>query len=272
MFIFGEHDASGPLLIPQVSHAWLAWQIAEHWGNRRFARPAPRAEVLAAVLLHDSGWTEFDAAPTIDDEGRPHVFNRMPVVEHLNIWRSSVARAAQHSRYAGMLVAAHYASLAELKTRHLLEKGDTPGARAAESCRAELVRRHQGWRENLRGDARYEHCRGGPGWQSNSGLFALCDRVSVTLCASLPVPFEVEAPTTGGQTTTLTVTAAAAHTYRVRPWPFAGDKVRLQCEGRRVSRLTFGSVHEYREALRTSPTERLTFTLARTSVPIASDG
>ena len=69
MFLHRERESSGALLIPQSSHAWLAWQLASHWGNRRFVRPAPRAEVLAAVLLHDSGWTEFDTDPGIDSTG-----------------------------------------------------------------------------------------------------------------------------------------------------------------------------------------------------------
>ena len=49
MFLFREGDPTGTYLIPQASHSWLAWQVAEHWGNRTFVRPAPRAEVLAAV-------------------------------------------------------------------------------------------------------------------------------------------------------------------------------------------------------------------------------
>ena len=48
MFLNDELSPRGPLAIPQASHAWMAWQIARHWGNRRFARPTPAAEVLAA--------------------------------------------------------------------------------------------------------------------------------------------------------------------------------------------------------------------------------
>ncbi len=85
MFIYREGDPSGTYLIPQTSHAWLAWQVAEHWGNRNFARPAPRAETLAAVLLHDSGWTESDGAPLLDEGGgRGH----LTACRCRSIWRS----------------------------------------------------------------------------------------------------------------------------------------------------------------------------------------
>ena len=69
-------DRQPMVLMPQASHAFAAWQIADHWGNRRFARAAPRAEVLAAVLLHDAGWTEFDRRPSVDPHGRIHTFDR----------------------------------------------------------------------------------------------------------------------------------------------------------------------------------------------------
>ena len=55
MFLFRSTEPAAVLAIPQASHAWLAWQVAQHWGNRRIARPTLRAEVLAAVMLHDSG-------------------------------------------------------------------------------------------------------------------------------------------------------------------------------------------------------------------------
>jgi hypothetical protein len=75
MFLHDTGDPARTLAISQASHAWLGWQLAEHWGNRRFSRPLPRAEVLAAVMLHDCGWTEFDVSPGIDADGRPRTFD-----------------------------------------------------------------------------------------------------------------------------------------------------------------------------------------------------
>ena len=133
MFLHDTGDPARTIAIPQASHAWLAWQLAEHWGNRRFNRPLPRAEVLAAVMLHDSGWNDFDVAPGIDDDGRPKTFDRMDVETHLEIWRKSVGRAALVSRYAGLLVANHFCRMAEVKTADLLSRGDTTGVFQCES-------------------------------------------------------------------------------------------------------------------------------------------
>jgi len=229
MFLHRENDPAGPLLISQGSHAWLAWQLAEHWGNRRFARPAPRSEVLAAVFLHDAGWTHFDSDPGIDEEGRPITFDRMPVVEHLEIWRRSVAGAASYSRYAGLLVAAHFGGLVERKTAVLLERGDTTGARSAQAFRAEMERLQAASREALLVDPRYQ-------------------------------PYLAS-----GEVQKIGFEALDGTAWRVRPWPLEGDRLRLHCEGRRLAKTTFSSSEELQEALARAPIERTTFTLSRPS-------
>jgi hypothetical protein len=265
MFVFREDDATGTYLIPQVSHAWLAWQVAEHWGNRLFARPAPRAETLAAILLHDGGWAEFDGAPSLDEDGRPRTFDRMPVSGHLSIWRSSIVQAAQYSRYAGLLVGAHFLSMAERKLADLLERNDMDGARATQAFVAEMERREKAWFEELTADARYQPYLAGPGREINSRLLDTCDRISVYLCASLPAPFEVWASNAAGETEVITFETVDATTWRVQPWPLQGDRLQIHCEGRRLAASTFADEQRFRETLNRAPTVRLVFTLLRSS-------
>lgn len=265
MFVFREDDATGTYMIPQVSHAWLAWQVAEHWGNRSFARPAPRAETLAAILLHDGGWTVFDGAPSLDDDGRPRTFDRMPVSEHLSIWRSSIVQAAQYSRYAGLLVGAHFLSMAERKLADLLERNDMDGARVTQAFVAEMERREKAWFEELTADARYQPYLEGPGREINSRLLDTCDRISVYLCASLPAPFEVWASNAAGETEVITFETVDATTWRVHPWPLQGDRLQIHCEGRRLAASTFTDEQRFRETLNRAPTVRLVFTLLRSS-------
>ena len=265
VFLHRERDPAGPLLITQVSHAWLAWQIAEHWGNRAFARPAPRAEVLAAVLLHDGGWTEFDAAPGVDGDGRPLTLDRMPPAAHLEIWRSSVGRAAEHSRYAGLLVAAHHSGVVERKTGALLDRSDTTGARAAQAFRAEMERLQATWREGLRVDARYRPYLDGPAWDASLALLEACDSISVHLCAQLGARFTVSAHSPSGDVQEIRMASDDAVTWRVHPWPLEGDRVRLHCEGRRAGGSRFASREALSEALKHAPVERLSFVLERPS-------
>lgn len=265
MFIYREGDPSGTYLIPQTSHAWLAWQVAEHWGNRNFARPAPRAETLAAVLLHDSGWTESDGAPLLDEGGRPRTFDRMPVSEHLAIWRSSVSRAEQYSRYSGLIVAAHFAGMADRKLADLLKRDDNDGARLAQSFGAEMERLEKSWVEEMSIDRRYEPYLDGPAREVNSRLLDTCDRISVFLCASLPSPFEVWAQNSSGDTEVISFETVDATTWRVHPWPLQGDRQKIHCEGRRLATTKFDSVEEFQAAVQHAPRVRLVFTLLRSS-------
>lgn len=265
MFLHTSDDPTRTLAIPQASHSWLAWQLAEHWGNRHFSRPSPRAEVLAAVMLHDSGWTEFDMAPGIDEDGCPRTFDRMEVGAHLDIWRRCVDRTALHSRYAALLVASHFAEMAEIKTNDSLQREDTSSARLAESFRAEMTRREESWVEILSPDARYQGCLRGTRRQSNADILVLADRVSVFLCAALASEFEVAAPTAEGENEPVRFTAVDQTHWRVDPWPMEGDRVRLQCEGRLLPVTRFDSARAFHEVLQRAPVERLNFTILRAS-------
>ncbi len=216
-------------------------------------------------MLHDSGWTEFDEAPGIDDEGRPRTFDRMEVERHLEIWRRCVARTVLHSRYAALLVASHFAEMAETKTADYLARGDTSSGRLAERFRAEMNRRKDEWVEILGPDARYQGCLRGTRRQSNADILTLADRVSVYLCAALASEFEVAAPTADGEVRSVRFSAMDQTNWRVDPWPMEGDRVRLQVEGRVLPETRFDSADEFREVLLRAPVERLNFTLLRAS-------
>jgi len=190
----------------------------------------------------------------------------MLVPTHLEIWRTSVNQAAMHSRYAGLLVASHFARLAGRKTRDLLDRADIVNARSVESFTAEMERHRAAWREALKVDARYEAGLEDPGWQVNAAILAVCDLISVHLCAVLAPTFVAEAPCAGGETLEDVVfKEIGERTWRVRPWPFEGPRLRVHCEGRKMTRGRFSSAESLHEALQTAPIERLTFTLQRPS-------
>jgi hypothetical protein len=265
MFLHREHDPAGPLAIPQTSHAWLSWQLAAHWGNRQVARPAPRPEVLAAVFLHDGGWTEFDTDPGIDGDGRPVTFDRMPGTQHLDIWRSSVRRAASYSRYAALLVADHFAAMAQRKTSDLLKREDTAGARAVQAFQAEMERLQASWREGLTVDARYQAYLEGPAWQANVRLLEASDALSVYLCGELGASFSTVVSGPSGEPIEIHFESVGEGEWRARPWPLEGEGLRLHCEGRRLGKARFASADALREALARAPVERLTFSVHRPS-------
>jgi len=265
MFLYAGDGPPGPLAIPQTSHAWLAWQLASHWGNRHFARPSPRADVLAAVLLHDQGWTELDPNPGVDGDGRPLTFDRMPMRAHLEIWDACVDRAAVYSRYAALLVLSHFERLAGRKEGDVAARGDAELLFAVSEWRERAARRGEAWLHDLGTDPRYSRSLAGPRWQANRALVTACDAVSVYLCAGSSGPFTVRAGGRSLDTHEIAFELIGDRVWKVRPWPLQGRRLDLHCEGRRLESETFASGAELRDALARAPVERLSFALVSPS-------
>jgi len=190
------------------------WQLADHWGNRGFARPRPRAEVVSAALM--AGWG--------GDEGE----------STWAAWRGAVDHAAHVSRYAALLLALRGAARAEGAS------ADLPDAVA---LREEMGQRVRTWREALAGDARYELVLGGPGLAANIALLVAWQAVADGLVGAGSTPFAVRAPARTGPPVEVTLEPLGDRRWRVSPWPLEGERLKLHCEapgaGGVVERVTF---------------------------------
>ncbi len=260
MFLRPDGDSHW-LAIPQASHAFMAWQVALHWGNRLVARPAPRAETLAAVLLHDSGWGEFDAAPEPDGAGRPRTFDRMRPERHLEIWRRCIALARAHATYAGLLVAMHFARMAAWKISDLEGIGDAEGLAEARRFADHARGVVRACTEALAADPRYAHALDGPGLERNAGVLGACDRLAVYLCAGMTGPFALTGHARNGDPVEIAIRPVDARTIRLRPWPLEGRGLTVHCEARRIEARPYAGAEEVAAALAAAPRHRFTATL-----------
>jgi hypothetical protein len=98
-------------LITQPDHAHLAGAIMQH--AAALTTHPRRASILLAIAQHDNGWTEPDAAPSIDSAGVPVDFIAAPVAVRQAIWPRGVARLA-HDPWAAALVAQHAVAIFDL--------------------------------------------------------------------------------------------------------------------------------------------------------------
>ena len=229
MFILEDHDADHALVIRQVAHAQLAWQIADHWGNRAVARPRPRAETVTAILLHDAGWAEAERVPHIEPSGSLVPFDRMPTHLHLDIWQRSITIASQFSAFIGLLVAEHHHWLARFK------QGATEDERR---LLAELVawieERTGRWRTELQEDPRFAEALAEPTWGIDRRLMAACDTMAVHLCAGWDGPATLPAVSRKAEEIEVHAERIAPDAWRLRPWPLVGRRLTVTCEGRVV--------------------------------------
>jgi len=102
----------GWILISQVDHAHLAWQLAQHWAEPIGRLASIDRDLLAAIRCHDDGWSQWERQPQVDrDSGRPIDFTEMSLVEALHVWRQSIAVAEQVSSFTTWLVSRHFEEL-----------------------------------------------------------------------------------------------------------------------------------------------------------------
>ena len=242
-------DPRGCVAILQSAHAFVAFQIAEHWGNRLTPRPAPRAEVLAAVLLHDAGWDGHET-PRLDAAGLPLAFDTIPEDEHEAVWASSVERAGACGRYTRYLVSHHVSGLAAMD----------PAGRHREFVAAQQTMRGR-LRSELEADPRYRAAFTTGADETNRAVVRLADALAVHLTrgAEGDAIFG-ELPRRGGSAP-LAVRKVAERTYRLRPWPLVGRRLDLAAEGRHLPAREFRDGASARAAWEQAPTVRMTWTL-----------
>lgn len=101
--------ANGDLwLITQPDHAGVSAVLMTAWQADGFPRSADRETVLLATREHDNGWTEPDAAPTVNPATKqPFDFLTAPVEIRQSVWPRGIRRLAGRQPFAAALVAEH---------------------------------------------------------------------------------------------------------------------------------------------------------------------
>ncbi|MFM9972730.1 MAG: DUF3891 family protein [Burkholderiales bacterium] len=106
-------EPGGMLLIPQTEHSQFVGQLAAHWGNERFAVPAPFESVARAATYHDYGYLDWEPDVPFDaSTGRPYEFRKLPAGERrLLAYRHCIDWISSIDAYSGLLVSMHRTGL-----------------------------------------------------------------------------------------------------------------------------------------------------------------
>ena len=241
---------NGLVAFSQSAHAFLAFQLAEHWGNRLTPRPSPRAEVLAAVLLHDAGWDGREELPRLAADGRPVAFDTLPREERETVWAAGVERAALRGRYVAYLVSHHVSALAAFNP---------------ENVHAGFLAEQDALRTRLRGelalDPRYAAALAAGPDEINRAVVRLADALAVYLASGREGTERFSGLPRRGGSAPLTLSEVSERTYRLRPWPLVGNRLAVSAEGRLLPARSFPDEASLANAWREATTVRLTWTL-----------
>lgn len=221
-------DGDGVVLFRQEAHAQLAGELAA----RIAAVSWERSAFVAAARVHDNGWREADAAPTLDGDGRPHTFYAVPP-EVTTACGGAGSRAAAVDALVGLLVGLHGARFF----------GTNPHAQVR------ALHDEERERQDLLGELGL-----GASWRelpspisAASDWIAFLDRLSLTVCGELADSLTTEVDGLPYRTT------RAADVITVDPWPFTDDGVEVTIDGHRLPHRAFASEPALREALDTAP-------------------
>jgi hypothetical protein len=214
-------DGDGALVIGQLSHSWLAGQLARAWGNGRFGELESREELVLGAEQHDIGWAKFDLEPQLNpDTGLPLSFLEISAEQHLHIWRDAPDCLLSQSLRAALLVSLHGSSLSQLRARR------APEHTAMLQAHVERERARQ---SDLAGRLGLT----GQQIERDQALLWAWDGISLALsCRWRPFTAHGVPSLDGPLDIELRDLEAGACT--LDPWPFTGERLEVHCEARRL--------------------------------------
>jgi hypothetical protein len=207
-----SEDGDELVLITQEDHAHLTGDLAA-------ALPVPvpmRAAFVAAARIHDNGWREADAAPTVDDDGRPHGFSDVPDEVYEDLWRRGIDRAAAVDPLVGLFVGLHGARFFETRDSTGMQRLVEDERRRQDAVLQELGL-------GGRPDALPENVAEVSAW------IAMLDALSLLLCGA-PLPGRLT-PTVAGIEYAL---VRDGMTVTMDPWPYEDVPLHLGVTARRL--------------------------------------
>lgn len=232
------------LLITQPDHAALAGRLMRQWQIGTLPTRATREAALFATDMHDIGWAQEDAAPSIEPgTGRPCDFVHLAASRRQDVWRRAIAVLAHESTYTAALVAQHAITV----YRRFLRDPEWTG------FFAEMDRARDHW---YGADARPDGSTGGPldpqgadrlQFLTDYGTLALGDLASLIICHGWTDVHEQEAMQLQMIDDTLVIT----------PDPFDGRVIDLEIPHRRIAARAYASDDDLRAAWTSTPIARL---------------
>jgi hypothetical protein len=233
--------AASWMLIPQVEHAALAAELAQHWHRLDDGIQQPRDLVVSTIRRHDDGWSSRDAFARVDpSSGVPLDFMEQPVEISNEIWSRSIESLEDLGPLAQLMVAEHF-----LKLRGGGDSAKTPaGLRFIRQYRARCT----GWRRQT------TQSLGLSGTEQDAAINQLSffDAVSLWLCCRADAtPWTLS--TWGHTALTLSPRSPDRQSLpgivTVAPWPFRSPELVVQVHGRVVAARHYTSPEDLQASL-----------------------
>lgn len=252
------------LCVHQTTHALMAAQFCRFWGNDDFAAPRPYMSIMMAIAQHDNGWTEWEAAPRLRQDGFPMDFMTFTdQAEKTRLWQRGIDRVWAQHPYAALIVSRHAAILYEaFQAENAYDEGNAQEVNRFLADQRQLLRKA---RHLFAGDVEFLAALQREVIETNTRLLQFGDHASLqvsvpwsseTLLAHCPVDYS-------GAETEIHM-CYDERTITFNPWSFGVDMFEVTLEGYLLEQDHFADETDYHGALSAAPFYRKTWNVERT--------
>ena len=244
---------TGWWLITHCNHAHLAAAFAAHWGNKQFIAPEPRSSVLNGIYVHDNGWADRDAHPSITPQGKPSAFSselvgkysafeEIDLIDYLAVREQALLRIEVENAYAALLVSMHTYNLLTARADRSTIAADQLSF--LDAFLEDQLARQKSLLSQLMRDPAYSSCDlNEETVLNNFRLLQATDNLSLYSCVGYTQAGTLlhPLPTAGGTSALVEVLAVAARHFRLTPYPLDEPLLIFTVPARHVLGKTFSS-------------------------------
>jgi hypothetical protein len=250
------------ILIGQTDHSRLAGQFAAHWGNERFATPAPFESVARGTAFHDFGYLRYETAPYYDSlTGQtPNFRGVVTDAQRLEEYQWNVDWLLALDPYASALVNMHRTGL--WRGRYGVIAHPPHAIRKQNSEIDAFVAKNEAGRAATTAAQGWDQAQ----LRVNYRLLQVWDLLSLHFSCAPPTddyiePVPASYQSADGEGVRLTLKPLGNSTIAIDPYPFDVAELRVQLSGRRTKTATYENRDAFIKAYFQAPLELMEWTL-----------
>jgi hypothetical protein len=247
------------MLFRQTDHALLSGEFAAAWGNDSIPAPAHREQTLIAASRHDDGWAEWELEPKLRPDGDPVDFIRVPVADHVTLYKRGIDLVESEDDYAGLVASLHGERLytrpfypgMDPRFEHLMDEDLERAKRYIEGERRRQQRLVGALGEEALTDAE-------EGWR----LLQVWDRLSLLVCMNpIREGMEQTFPPAASKDGDVRIVARGAEegVLTLDPYPFATEPAEFDISYVSTTRKNWPDEESYRRDFRVARSATLVF-------------
>ena len=270
MIIQTAPEGQPHFVIMQAEHARMSGQLARAFGNMQFESLHPQALMERIVAHHDEGWLEVDARQVRDPHtSLPYHLTQTPTQDLVQTSAGSPTFNEKHHAFCGIISSMHTYGLFHgrygLSDMIYIDRINPAVRPQVEAMlQGELARQARLKAQLAQDSATAE-------WADDKFLFhhykllQFFDTLSLYFHTTHPT-MRGEAqfknvPLTLGNDVTLTIKPTGDGAYAMLPFPFTGERVETNVEGRYT--MKFGADQDAQSVLRAAKVERQSYIIVK---------